>query len=87
MRRSETFGEIAEILQQRHLLLDGGMGTMIQEYRLGEDAFRNQALAAHSQLLKGNNDLLNITRPDVVQTIHEKYLRAGSDIIETNTFS
>jgi 5-methyltetrahydrofolate--homocysteine methyltransferase len=87
MRSSDSCTEIADILKQRHLLLDGGMGTMIQEYKLEEDAFRNQALASHTQLLKGNNDLLNITRPDIVQAIHEKYLRAGSDIIETNTFS
>jgi 5-methyltetrahydrofolate--homocysteine methyltransferase len=87
MRRSEAFIEIADLLRQRHLLLDGGMGTMIQEYKLGEDAFRNKSLSTHSQLLKGNNDLLNMTRPAIVQEIHEKYLRAGSDIIETNTFS
>jgi 5-methyltetrahydrofolate--homocysteine methyltransferase len=87
MRTSSTFGEIAELLRQRHLILDGGMGTMIQSYKLEEDAFRNRALESHTKLLKGNNDLLSITRPEIIQEIHAAYLRAGSDVIETNTFS
>ena len=87
MRNSSAFGEIAEILRQRHLILDGGMGTMIQGYHLEEQDFRNRALEAHGKLLKGNNDLLSITRPEVVREIHKKYLLAGSDVIETNTFS
>jgi 5-methyltetrahydrofolate--homocysteine methyltransferase len=87
MRRADSFGEIQELLRTRHLILDGGMGTMIQTYGLDEGDFRNQALQGHAKLLKGNNDLLSITRPDVVREIHANYLRAGSDIIETNTFS
>lgn len=87
MRASPVLAELKELLRQRHVLLDGGMGTMIQGYALGEDDFRNQALAGHGKLLKGNNDLLSITRPDIIREIHAKYLRAGSDIIETNTFS
>jgi 5-methyltetrahydrofolate--homocysteine methyltransferase len=63
------------------------MGTMIQGYNLAEQDFRDQALAEHPKLLKGNNDLLSITRPDIIRDIHLGYLRAGSDIIETNTFS
>jgi 5-methyltetrahydrofolate--homocysteine methyltransferase len=63
------------------------MGTMIQGYRLGEEDFRNETTRAHPQLLKGNNDLLNLTRPDIVREIHKKYLLAGSDVVETNTFS
>ena len=87
MRTGSTFGEIAELLRQRHLILDGGMGTMIQSYKLEEEDFRNPSLSKYSRLLKGNNDLLSITRPDIIQEIHAAYLRAGSDVIETNTFS
>jgi 5-methyltetrahydrofolate--homocysteine methyltransferase len=87
MRVSPALAEIQELLRQRHILLDGGMGTMIQGYALGEEDFRNQALAGHGKFLKGNNDLLSITKPDIIREIHAKYLRAGSDIIETNTFS
>jgi 5-methyltetrahydrofolate--homocysteine methyltransferase len=63
------------------------MGTMIQTYGLAEQDFRNQALQSHAKLLKGNNDLLSVTRPEIIREIHTKYLRAGSDIIESNTFS
>jgi 5-methyltetrahydrofolate--homocysteine methyltransferase len=87
MKTSGTFADIQELLRQRHLILDGGMGTMIQTYKLGEDDFRSPDLAGHTKLLKGNNDLLSITRPEVIQEIHAAYLRAGSDVIETNTFS
>ncbi len=74
-------------LKKRILILDGAMGTMIQRYSLEESDFRNEALKDHLHPLKGNNDLLSITRPDVIKAIHEAYLDAGSDIIETNTFS
>lgn len=87
MRKLDSHGALTELLKQRHVILDGGMGTMIQSYRLEEGDFRNTELAQHSKPLKGNNDLLSITRPDVVREIHAQYLRAGSDIIETNTFS
>ena len=78
---------IKEILQQRILVLDGAMGTMIQRYHLEEEDFRGPRFANHNKDLKGNNDLLNITRPDVIEAIHKEYLSVGSDIIETNTFS
>jgi len=82
-----TTKEIREILEQRILVIDGAMGTMIQRYRLSEQDFRGSRFADHPKDLKGNNDLLSITRPDVVMAIHEDYLEAGADIIETNTFS
>jgi 5-methyltetrahydrofolate--homocysteine methyltransferase len=74
------------LLSQRIAIIDGAMGTMIQRYKLGEADFRNAALASHPKDLKGNNDLLVLTRPDVIQEIHEQYLAAGADLIETNTF-
>jgi 5-methyltetrahydrofolate--homocysteine methyltransferase len=74
------------ILRQRIAIIDGAMGTLIQRFKLGESDFRNAALATHPKDLKGNNDLLSITRPDVIASIHESYLAAGADIIETNTF-
>jgi 5-methyltetrahydrofolate--homocysteine methyltransferase len=74
-------------LASRILLLDGAMGTMIQRHRFAEADFRGDRFASHSLDLKGNNDLLVITRPDVITTIHHEYLEAGSDIIETNTFN
>jgi len=74
------------ILQQRIVILDGAMGTMIQRYKLGEADYRGERFAAHGKDLKGNNDLLVLTKPEVISEIHEQYLAAGSDIIETNTF-
>ncbi|MGH9410533.1 MAG: homocysteine S-methyltransferase family protein, partial [Vicinamibacterales bacterium] len=68
-------------------MLDGAMGTMIQRHKLTEADFRGARFAAHQKDLKGNNDLLILTRPDVIRGIHEEYLAAGADIIETNTFS
>lgn len=78
---------IQELLKERILVLDGAMGTMIQRYGLAEDDFRNEALKDHHIPLKGNNDLLSITRPDVIREIHDAYFDAGADIAETNTFS
>ena len=78
---------LANLLAQRILVLDGAMGTMIQAYSLEEDDFRNEALRQHPGQLKGNNDLLNLTRPDVIEEIGRKYLEAGADILSTNTFS
>ncbi len=77
---------LRDLLARRILILDGAMGTMIQRYRLGEADFRGERFAAHAVDLKGNNDLLVLTRPDVVRDIHEQYLAAGADLIETNTF-
>jgi 5-methyltetrahydrofolate--homocysteine methyltransferase len=78
---------IYEELQKRILVIDGAMGTMIQRYQLTEDDFRGERFKNHPADLKGNNDLLNLTRPDVIKAIHAEYLNAGADIIETNTFS
>jgi 5-methyltetrahydrofolate--homocysteine methyltransferase len=78
---------IEKQLQDHILVLDGAMGTMIQRYPLEEDDFRGERFASHTSSLKGNNDLLNITRPDIIFEIHKEYLAAGADIIETNTFS
>ncbi|QJD96291.1 methionine synthase [Mucilaginibacter robiniae] len=78
---------IREELQKRILVIDGAMGTMIQRYQLTEEDFRGERFKNHLSDLKGNNDLLNITRPDVIKAIHAEYLEAGADIIETNTFS
>jgi 5-methyltetrahydrofolate--homocysteine methyltransferase len=78
---------IAHELQQRILVLDGAMGTMIQGYNLTEADFRGTHFADHKSDLKGNNDLLCLTRPDVIEEIHKAYLDAGADIIETNSFN
>jgi 5-methyltetrahydrofolate--homocysteine methyltransferase len=78
---------IQEILKERILVLDGAMGTMIQRHHLEEADFRGERFKDHAHPLKGNNDLLSITRPDIIQEIHRQYLEAGADIIETNTFS
>jgi 5-methyltetrahydrofolate--homocysteine methyltransferase len=78
---------LPRILEQRIVILDGAMGTMIQRHRLGEAEYRGARFADHPKGLKGNNDLLQLTRPDVILGIHEQYLRAGADIVETNTFS
>jgi 5-methyltetrahydrofolate--homocysteine methyltransferase len=74
------------ILQQRIVIIDGAMGTMIQRHKLGEADFRGARFASHPKDLKGNNDLLVLTRPDVIRQIHEQYLAAGADLVETNTF-
>src|SRR5687768_1331533 len=75
------------LLATRILILDGAMGTMIQRYQLTEHDFRGSRFAAHARDLRGDNDLLVLTRPDVIAAIHREYLEAGSDIIETNTFN
>ena len=74
-------------IEQRILILDGAMGTLIQQYGLAEEDFRNERLAAVPGLMKGNNDILCLTRPDVIEDIHRRYLEAGADIITTNTFN
>lgn len=78
---------LKDSLNERILVLDGAMGTMIQQYSLTEEDFRGERFSAHPVQLKGNNDLLVLTCPDVIQAIHEKYLVAGADIIETCTFN
>ena len=77
---------LRELLKERILILDGAMGTMIQQYKLGEDDYRGERFRDHAHDVKGNNELLSLTRPDIIQEIHEKYLEAGADLIETNTF-
>ncbi|MCZ3114981.1 homocysteine S-methyltransferase family protein, partial [Acinetobacter baumannii] len=74
------------LLRERILILDGAMGTMIQRYKLGEAEYRGERFATHPVDVKGNNELLLLTRPAVIREIHEQYLAAGADIIETNTF-
>ena len=87
-RLSLSTQELLEaILAERIMILDGAMGTMIQTYNLDEDDFRGARFADHPMPLQGNNDLLSITRPDVIAGIHRAYLDAGADIIETNTFN
>jgi 5-methyltetrahydrofolate--homocysteine methyltransferase len=78
--------KIEDILKERIMVLDGAMGTMIQRHPLEEKDFRNEQLKDHPHPLKGNNDLLSITRPDIIKEIHRQYFEAGSDIVETNTF-
>ncbi|MBK8292570.1 MAG: homocysteine S-methyltransferase family protein [Flammeovirgaceae bacterium] len=79
--------QIHDILKERILVLDGAMGTMIQRHALTEADFKGDRFKDHPYLLKGNNDLLSITRPDIIKDIHRQYLAAGADILETNTFS
>ena len=85
--RDERIAMLGELLAQRILLLDGAMGTMIQRERLDEVAYRGQRFAAWASDLRGNNDLLAITRPELIGAIHAAYLHAGADILETNTFN
>jgi 5-methyltetrahydrofolate--homocysteine methyltransferase len=86
MRQNRT-EQLLQAVKNRILILDGAMGTMIQRYTLTEEDFRTPALKNHPKSLKGNNDLLSLSRPDIIRAIHKEYLEAGSDIIETNTFS
>ena len=76
-----------DVIKERILVLDGAMGTMIQAYNLKEEDFRGERFKNYSSSLKGNNDLLSITQPQIISEIHKKYLDSGADILETNTFS
>ena len=87
MNKNFSSHPVVKILQQRILILDGAMGTMIQRRKLEEKDYRGSRFENWAQDLKGNNDLLSLTRPDVISGIHELYLEAGADIIETNTFN
>ena len=78
---------IFDILKQKILVLDGAMGTMIQQYKFSESEYRGTRFKDHPSDVQGNNDLLSLTQPEAIRTIHEKYLEVGADIIETNTFS
>ncbi|MCM4157181.1 homocysteine S-methyltransferase family protein [Gramella sp. AN32] len=79
--------KLEELLSQKILILDGAMGTMLQEYKFSEEDFRGTRFADWPVSLQGNNDLLSITQPEAIATIHRKYFDAGADIVETNTFS
>jgi len=83
----ELYAYLDKIFQERVVVLDGGMGTEIQTYRLEEEDYRGEEFKDCAKLVKNNNDLLNISKPDLVTEIHEKYLNAGADIIETNSFN
>ncbi len=87
MLRPERIREFRRLLGERVLVLDGAMGTVIQSYKLGEADYRGERFKDSPQDLKGNNDLLVLTRPEVIGEIHRRYLEAGADIIETNTFN
>ena len=80
-------GQLEKLLRERILILDGAMGTMIQRHDLTEIDFREGHFENHHKSLKGNNDLLSLTRPEIIKEIHRQYFLAGADIIETNTFS
>jgi 5-methyltetrahydrofolate--homocysteine methyltransferase len=84
---TSTLDTLNGLLARRILVIDGAMGTMIQRYKLGEPDYRGERFRDHSKELKGNADVLNVTRPDVITAIHHEYLEAGADIIETNTFN
>jgi 5-methyltetrahydrofolate--homocysteine methyltransferase len=84
---ADPLSTLRDLCAQRILVLDGAMGTMIQRHDLTEKDFRGERFADVENALQGNNDLLSITRPDIIGEIHREYLAAGSDIIETNTFS
>ena len=87
MGQPDRTAELRELLKKRILVIDGAMGTMIQRHQLDEAAFRGARFAKHPRDLRGANDLLNITQPQIIEGIHRQYLEAGADIIETNTFN
>ncbi|CAN7946980.1 unnamed protein product, partial [Ixodes hexagonus] len=85
--RAERTSLLLRTLERRIMIIDGAMGTMIQKLGLDEAAFRGTEFVDHPRPLQGNNDILSITRPDVIFDIHKAYLEAGADFVETNTFS
>ncbi len=87
LKKSPVFGQLETLFKTRIAYIDGAMGTMIQRYKLQEQDFRGERYKNHKHELKGNNDLLVLTRPDVIDEIHVAYLEGGADIIETNTFN
>ena len=87
MQQASKTEALMTSLDERILILDGAMGTMIQSYGLNEDDYRGERFADWPSDLKGNNDLLSLTRPDIIREIHSQFLEAGADIIETNTFN
>ena len=87
LQQSPSYSALLAQAEKRILVLDGAMGTMIQRYKLQEKDFRGERFVDHPKDLMGNNDLLSLTRPDIIEAIHKEYLGAGADILETNTFS
>ncbi len=87
MSTNKIRAALDEIAAKRILIIDGAMGTMIQKHTLGEGHYRGARFQDHSKDVKGNNDLLVLTQPDIIEKIHGEYLRGGADIIETNTFN
>src|SRR5437899_7194982 len=87
LMRRDVRKQLHELLAERILVLDGAMGTMIQRRQLTEADFRGERFRRHGRDLKGDLDVLVLTRPDVIADIHHQYLEAGADIIETNTFN
>lgn len=87
MKSNNIYNTLENLLLQRILLLDGGMGTMLQKYELDEQGYRGNRFKDYHRDLKGNNDILVLTQPQIVSEIHEEYLKVGSDIIETNSFN
>ncbi len=87
MQKSSSYKILSKLIQEKILFLDGAMGTMIQTFKLSEADYRGKRFANHPVSIKGNNDLLLLTQPDVIRQIHSMFLEAGSDILETNTFN
>lgn len=87
MQLTDTLAALQREGETRILILDGAMGTQIQGFKFSEEDFRGERFADWASSLKGNNDLLNLTQPDAIRTVHERYIAAGADMIETNTFS
>ena len=87
MSRAQRIEKLHQIAKERVLVLDGSWGVMIQKRGLVEADYRGERFAGHNSELKGNNDLLCITRPDIIADLHDQYYAAGADISETNTFS
>jgi 5-methyltetrahydrofolate--homocysteine methyltransferase len=87
MRRKPSWDALEKAASERILVIDGAMGTMIQQHKLGESHYRGERFQDHSKDIKGNNDLLVLTQPQIIEEIHTQYLAAGADIIETNTFN
>ncbi len=85
--KSKIFSELNDQLSRRIMIIDGAMGTMIQKHKLEEEDFRGVEFKSHKSNLKGDNDILTLTRPDIILNIHRAYLEAGADFIETNTFN
>lgn len=86
-QQNEVHGLLDQLFKERVAFIDGAMGTQIQKYKLQEEDFRGEIYKNHTHELKGNNDVLVLTRPDVIAEIHTAYLEGGADIIETNTFN